>query len=353
MAEATAAVSSGEGVAKALVGKLGQLLSDEYRLLRGVRGEVIQLKDEVAIMNALLRMLAEADDGAVSHFVREWMKQVRELTYDAEDCIDLFVRRISSVGCHRRAGALAAAWHVLATLAARHRLASDILALRSRTVAISERRARYGVDSQALRPSAYFAQVAVATTTTVTAAANEATSNELQLVGMEGQVKSMSERLNNKPHDKMVKVFSIVGFGGLGKTTLAKLLCRRLEEEFTCQATVSVSQAFDASKDMADLLKRILYQVVKVKKTQNHKGIQQEAALGNVDSMDKPTLTSNLKRHLKDKRSSVLLLTIVLPPRHTFNRRVHYIGCFPFVSIFTNLILTISRPLNSAWLPNT
>lgn len=307
MAEA-AVVSYGEGVAKALVGKLGQLLSDEYRLLRGVRGEVIQLKDEVAIMNALLRMLAEADDGAVSHFVREWMKQVRELTYDAEDCIDLFVRRISvSRGA---AGALLAARRLLTTLAARHRLASDIQALRDRAVAISERRARYGVDSQSLRPSAYFASVTVVTTS-ASAAGNEP-NNQLQLVGMDGQVKSLSEKLkpavvhqhgrsSHGEHDKMVKVFSIVGFGGLGKTTLAKLVCQKLEEEFTCQATVSVSQAFDASKDMADLLKRILHQVVKVK-TQNQKGIQQEAALGNVESMDKSTLSSNLAHHLKDKR---------------------------------------------------
>jgi hypothetical protein len=83
-----------EGAARTLVTKFGLLVGEEFQKLRGVGGEVAHLRDELATMNALLRMQSEAEQGAVDHFLREWMKQLRELAYDAEDCIDLYFLRI-------------------------------------------------------------------------------------------------------------------------------------------------------------------------------------------------------------------------------------------------------------------
>uniref|UniRef100_A0A8R7TPE9 NB-ARC domain-containing protein n=2 Tax=Triticum urartu TaxID=4572 RepID=A0A8R7TPE9_TRIUA len=84
-------------------------------------------------------------------------------------------------------------------------------------------------------------------------------------------VKSMS----NNERDMKLKVFSIVGFGGLGKTTLAMEVCRHLEADFQRQAQVSVSQAFGGRKDMEGLLKRVLQQIVKPK-ADNAQGIKEE-----------------------------------------------------------------------------
>lgn len=146
------AMSDAQAVAKAVVGKLGRLLSEEYRLLHGVRGSVAHLRDEVEIMNAVLRMLAEADESSIDHFIRAWTKQVRELAHDAEDCIDIFVRCVSIPGHAggKAARVLHSAWHLLATLRARHRLASDIQGLHARAIVIGKRRTRYGIDGQAL-----------------------------------------------------------------------------------------------------------------------------------------------------------------------------------------------------------
>jgi disease resistance protein RPM1 len=286
-----------EGVAQALVGKLGQLLSEEYRLLSSVRGEILHLRDDVAIMNALLRMLSEADDGAVDHFVREWMKQVRELGYDAEDCIDLFVRRIS---CGPRGvWPLAVAWNRVVTLRARHRLAGDIKVLRARSVAVAERRVRFGVDGQSLRPAMIFVSAA-ASSSQVLSAANELVGIEDQVNWLSNKVKSV-DMMNDNQIDKKLKVFSILGFGGLGKTTLAVEVCHRLEEEFACQATVTVSQAFDASKDLSGLLLRMLQQVVKVKRDNEQKGMQEEDPLGDIDD-NVDSLARILMQRLADKR---------------------------------------------------
>ncbi|VAI27032.1 unnamed protein product [Triticum turgidum subsp. durum] len=216
-----------EGAAQTIVGTVGRLLGEEFRQLRAVGHEVVELRDELATMNALLRMQAEAEDGAVDHFIREWMKQLRELAYDAEDCVDLYIFRIK---CRFGDGFLA--W-----------------------------------------------------------------SNRLLLVGIQDEANTLAEMVkarNDEEVDSKPKVFSILGFGGLGKTTLAMEVYRLLEAEFEHQAQVSVSQAFDGTKDIQGLLKRVLRQII-MAKPQNEK----EENIGDVDVMN---LARKLKEHLADKR---------------------------------------------------
>ncbi|WVZ62117.1 hypothetical protein U9M48_011901 [Paspalum notatum var. saurae] len=74
-----------EGAAQTILSNAGQLLSKEYQQLRGVGGEVAELRDDLDVLNALLVMQSEAEDGAVDRFVQVCMKQLRELAYDAED----------------------------------------------------------------------------------------------------------------------------------------------------------------------------------------------------------------------------------------------------------------------------
>jgi disease resistance protein RPM1 len=62
-------------------------------------------------------------------------------------------------------------------------------------------------------------------------------------------------------------------------------VCRRLGAEFPWQAMVSVSQAFEPSRDLKVLLKDLLWQVVKPK-TADDKGIKEEAALAAIDGLD-------------------------------------------------------------------
>ncbi|KAJ1287943.1 hypothetical protein BS78_02G049700 [Paspalum vaginatum] len=67
------------------------------------------------------------------------------------------------------------------------------------------------------------------------------------------------------------------GSGGLGKTTLAMEVCRRLEAHFQCQVMVSVSQAFEPCRDLNPLLKCMPSQVVTAK-SDTGEAIKEEGA---------------------------------------------------------------------------
>ncbi|KAF8686805.1 hypothetical protein HU200_043415 [Digitaria exilis] len=217
-------------------------------------------------MTALLIMHSEAaaaagdDDGAgVDHFVRVWMNQLRELAYDADDCIDLYKLRIKS---RPTDGVLLRLKRLFGTLLARRRLAGEIAALRSRAVAIGERHARFGggVDRDALRRRRPSSSSSTSAPPPPARALHDVPQHRHHLVGIEDQAEAMARKLVVKDEggeiSRRAMVLSIVGFGGLGKTTLAKEVCRRLEEEFPYQAMVSVSQAFEAGRDLEELCKR-------------------------------------------------------------------------------------------------
>ncbi|OEL16090.1 putative disease resistance RPP13-like protein 3 [Dichanthelium oligosanthes] len=253
-----------ESAAQTIVTNVGQLLAEEYRQLRGVSSEVAELRDDLATMNALLRMQAEADEGAVDHFVREWMKQLRELAYDTEDCVDLYKLRIK---CRRSDNLCAWIKHMFETLFPRRRLAGEIKVLRARAIAISERHMRYGVNREALRRSPILSSSLplMAASAHALRRANNDPAGQHQFIGIGKQAVTLAELVKKassaagKEHHRL-KVFSIVGFGGVGKTTLAMDLCRQLVADFPCQAMVSVSQAFEPSRDLKPLLKRVLQQ---------------------------------------------------------------------------------------------
>ncbi|KAK3164399.1 hypothetical protein QOZ80_1AG0017300 [Eleusine coracana subsp. coracana] len=300
-------MESMEHATQNLASNVGQLLAAEYRQLRGVGREIAELRDDLATMNALLRMQSEAEDGAVFHFVQEWMKQLRELAYDSEDCIDLYLLRIK---CRPGEGVRARLGRLLETFFPRRSLAGQISELRARAVAISERHARYGVNAPPPPPPPSLLPAPQMLTASAPKHAALSRANEPGhnlVIRIVEQVDALANQLKASVQgDQYLKVFSVVGFGGVGKTTLAMEVCQRLEPEFPCQAFVSVSQAFDPSSDLKALLKRVLEQIVKPK-TENEKGIKEEESLRDIDSLDADLLAKKLEDKVKDMRYLIVM----------------------------------------------
>ncbi|GJN25276.1 hypothetical protein PR202_gb13080 [Eleusine coracana subsp. coracana] len=231
-----------ESAVGSLLMKLGGLLADECARLKGVQGEVISLQSELKSMCALLQKCATREKLDVQ--VKAWTKEVRELAYDIEDCVDMFVHE---VGTEEHPGGIkgffSSILHRLKTLGARHNIAEKIQELKARAIEVREQRERYMFDDGSTtssndkaididpRLSAIFAEQA-------------------DLVGVDGPRDELVRRLveGKARHMKRRMVLSIFGFGGLGKTTLAHEVRRKIGNQFDCQAYASVSQTVDLKK---------------------------------------------------------------------------------------------------------
>ncbi|KAL6905493.1 hypothetical protein ACP4OV_003094 [Aristida adscensionis] len=239
---AGAMVSVSSGALSSLLGKLTTLMGEEYAKLKGVRKEVASLTEEFSSMQALLEDLANMDE--LDAQAKEWRNQVRDMSYDIEDCIDEFMHHFkkneADTGFVKKTGRL------LKKLRARHQIASKIQEIKLRVKEVSERRIRYKLDEYKAKHEY------VPVDPRVVAIHTEAAS----LVGIDVPREELVKLLTEDDVHEL-KVVSIVGFGGLGKTTLANQVYRQLEGNFECRAFVSVS----LKPDIPKLLNKILVEI--------------------------------------------------------------------------------------------
>uniref|UniRef100_A0A0D9XUV4 Uncharacterized protein n=1 Tax=Leersia perrieri TaxID=77586 RepID=A0A0D9XUV4_9ORYZ len=120
------------------------VIRKEGELLAGVRGDVQFIRDEMESINGLLRHLAGSKERASDHQVRAWIKQVMELAYDSNNCVERYAgtrprRRKGFVGRLRRVV------RVPKSMWIRYRVATRIRQLKIRAREVGERQQRYGV----------------------------------------------------------------------------------------------------------------------------------------------------------------------------------------------------------------
>ncbi|KAL4618482.1 hypothetical protein ACB092_06G013800 [Castanea dentata] len=275
-----------------LINRLVPLLTQEAKLLRGIHREVADIKDELESIQAFLkvadaRAAAEED---TSGGVKTWVKQVREVAFRIDVAIDRYLLDVAQHDPHRRGfiGFVHKTAHLLKTLKPRHKMASEIQEIKASFQKIKERSDRYQfkfVDqgTGSIAPTARWSDPR-----------NDSLYlDDIDIVGIEFPRDKLIGWLVRGPPHRIV--LSVVGMGGLGKTTLAKKVYdhHTVRGNFDCHAWISVSQSYN----IEDLLRSMIKQFCEVNKETPPMG---------VDTMDGVSLINNLRDYLQQKRYVVV-----------------------------------------------
>ncbi|KAL4190235.1 hypothetical protein AMTRI_Chr07g23670 [Amborella trichopoda] len=241
-----------------LLQKLDKLLTEEVQLLGGVKDDIQWIKDELQIMKPFLNdadKIRERDS-----VVDAWVAQVRDVVYDAEDVLDNFILRIANI---KRRGFIG---NLIAPVSVSERKPM-ILQIEGERLQIQEEAS----SSSAMSITRDYLQPIFSSV------------EDDSIVGVDQK---------NDPH---LKEISILGMGGLGKTTLARRIYNgdTVKKHFDCHAWVTVSQSFTVKKIFATALDSLLK--------------DNEEVLKGVEGMEERELQQKLHMYLLDKKYVAVL----------------------------------------------
>ncbi|KAF7092194.1 hypothetical protein CFC21_094700 [Triticum aestivum] len=255
-----ALVSAATGALKPVLEKLGALVGDKYKRFKGVHDDIKSLTRELTAMEAFLLKMSEEEDPDVQDKV--WMNEVRELSYDMEDSIDDFMQSVGSQDS-KPDGFLEKMKNLLGKMKARRRIGNEIYDLKKQITEVAERNERYKAREAFSK----------AKNTTVDPRALAIFQHASELVGIDEPKAEIIKLLTQggSTQEKM-NLVSIVGSGGMGKTTLANQVYQDLKGKFQCQAFLSVSR----NPDMMNILRTILSEVSGQRYTDTEAGSVQQ-----------------------------------------------------------------------------
>ncbi|WOK92022.1 hypothetical protein Cni_G00713 [Canna indica] len=260
--------------------KLDSLLVQEQQLLGGVKNGIKGIREELESLKIFLR---EADAGEDNN-IKAWMRQLRELAYDIEDLLEEYMIHFGQPHRHQYWGFLSRSIHYLKHLSTRHRMGIAIQDIKNQVRSISERRNIYSFNlnctvSLDILHDRHVAALFV---------------EETELVGINEPKEDIIRWLVKG--ELNLKVISVVGMGGLGKTTLVRKVYddQRVKGWFSSHAWITVTQSFTTD----ELLKRIICQLY----DERH-----EILPVRIETMNGTQLIHILRQFLWDKRYIVVL----------------------------------------------
>ncbi|XP_034585149.1 disease resistance protein Pik-2 isoform X2 [Setaria viridis] len=288
------------GAVGSVIGKLGELLQAEYKLQKGLPEQIESLKNELESAQTALSKVGEVPPEQLDPQVRLWASEVREASYDMEDILDTFLVSIVDVDApaEKKDGLLKRLQKKMSKMfsksKARHTIAGAIEDMKKRLQEVADRRDRFSVavalPAPATKPDPRLADMHKEAAQLIGIDNARAELIAMLLPASHGNGDSDVSGSSSSSSRKM-KIVSVVGVGGLGKTTLAKAVYDELGPRYDCGAFVPIGR----TPDLAQVFSNILYLLDKNEYT----------AIHNVK--DQSLLIGELRKFLQNKRYFIVI----------------------------------------------
>ncbi|RWR84259.1 Disease resistance protein [Cinnamomum micranthum f. kanehirae] len=266
-----------EAIVSYVVGKLGDLLIQEAQLLFGVREGIEGIKNELEWMQ---RFLKDADSKQnTDEIVKKWVSDIRDVSYEIEDVIETFI-----YSQRKRHGLVGRVKRGISKPKTRHEVAKQIEQIKQKISDISRRRGDYGIRDinegrqeasssiRDLRQRRQFFAIL----------------EEPEVVGQQEEISTLKKQLINGEQRRCV--ISIVGMGGLGKSTLARQVYHDVKNDFDCHAFICLSQQYEMKDVLIHLITSAMGKLG-----------------GEIEKLTIEELGMMLREHLKGKRYLVVI----------------------------------------------
>nr|XP_048326938.1 putative disease resistance protein At1g50180 [Ziziphus jujuba var. spinosa] len=266
-----------ESAVSQTVQRLTDLLIYEAASLSSVREDVEVLQNDLKSLQGLIK----AADSKQEHdqHLQELVRQVKDVASEAEDVIDTYILKVDS-SCIK-------AFH-------NKRIRPQINSVRARI---------QNIINTSMPIYGFVSAVGEGTSSIVDLQRHLRRSSpndddgDNDVVSLKSSTSALTEELT-KEEDRLC-VVSVVGMGGLGKTTLAKKVFKCVKQKFDCSAWVFISQQYV----LRDVLIDIFLQIGSPNENLEGKKKQREL----LNALPEHELIDSLKDKLKEKRFLVVL----------------------------------------------
>ncbi|AES68661.1 NBS-LRR type disease resistance protein [Medicago truncatula] len=275
------------------LGQVFQFLKEETNLLSGVHRDFSDIKDELESIQVFLKDADRraADEADTNDGIRTWVKQLREASFRIEDVIDEYLRLTHRANRPRRGSLIFKIASLIKTLTPRHKIALEIQDIKLSIRGIKERSERYSFQTSHEQGSSNSRN-----------SSGESESGrwrdprmsslfieETEIVGLEGPREELFGWLLEGAAKRTV--ISVVGMGGLGKTTLAKLVydSQKVTANFDCRACITVSQSYTVRGLLIKMMEQFCQET-------------EEPLLKMLHKMDDMSLVIEVRKYLQHKR---------------------------------------------------
>ncbi|XP_010249725.2 PREDICTED: disease resistance protein RPM1-like [Nelumbo nucifera] len=307
-----------EVLVTSLLAKLGELAWFETHLQLGIGDDIKFIRDELSTMKAFLKDAEKR--GPRGEVANKWVAQIRDEFFKLEDVLEEFLLQMkllkSENSCVPR---------LFQKMLVCHQFRSEMENIRKEIEDISKRREQYNLQEEGTssdhgeerREDRSAASPFV---------------EEKDILGIDRNVKQLEEWLLQEEEVNQRKVISVVGMGGLGKTTLVKRVYKKVEACFDCFAWLNVSQTYE----MKDILIRMLEEFYSSRK---------EPTPNAVETMNEDKLREKIHKYLQEKRYVLVLDDIW--DIHVWEGLKHALPVAGFGKIvFTTRVENVAFPLD-------